>query len=250
MTSPLEWQTDLAELEVPPWVRQITGEGDVRPVWRNEDGGITYAVGHGRTFLKAQRPGLDWQPAEERARLQWVAQYVSAPRLLRHGRHGDLHWLLTTGLPGRSAVARPWRDLPDRAVPELGRALRRFHDVVPAADCPFDWSVHTRVTHYDLPPEFLDHIPQLDAVVCHGDACNPNTLLDDNGTCSGYVDLGGLGVADRWADLAPALKSLTWNYGPGWDTTFLAAYGIESDPAKLAFYTALWDGVSANLGRF
>ncbi len=45
-------------------------------------------------------------------------------------------------------------------------------------------------------------------VVCHGDACAPNTLIDDDGRCSGHVDLGDLGVADRWADLAVATLSL------------------------------------------
>ena len=49
-------------------------------------------------------------------------------------------------------------------------------------------------------------------VVCHGDACAPNTLIDDDGRCCGHVDLDALGVADRWADLAVATMSLEWNY--------------------------------------
>jgi hypothetical protein len=35
-------------------------------------------------------------------------------------------------------------------------------------------------------------------VVCQGDACAPNTLITDNGACSGHVDLGATGVEDRW----------------------------------------------------
>ena len=73
--------------------------------------------------------------------------------------------------------------------------------------------------------------------------------VDDDGRFSGYVDLGGLGVADRWADLAPALMSLGWNYGPGWQPAFLDAYGIEPDESKRAFYAALWDGVADQLDR-
>jgi len=41
--------------------------------------------------------------------------------------------------------------------------------------------------------------------------------------------LGALGVADRWADLAVATWSLEWNYGPGWQSVLLEAYGVESD---------------------
>lgn len=32
-----------------------------------------------------------------------------------------------------------------------------------------------------------------------------------------------LGVADRWADLAVATWSTTWNYGPGWEEPVLDA---------------------------
>lgn len=88
----------------------------------------------------------------------------------------------------------------------------------------------------------LDDPPGVDlAVVCHGDACAPNTLLTDDGTLSGRVDLGSLGVADRWADLAIATWSTRWNYGPGWETALLDAYGIGPDPERTAYYRLLWD---------
>ena len=78
-------------------------------------------------------------------------------------------------------------------------------------------------------------------MVCHGDACNPNFLLDEAGRCVGYVDLGRLGVGDRWADLAPALLSLGWNFGEGWESAFLDGYGIAIDRTKQDFYTRLWE---------
>lgn len=157
MSSGLAGQTRLDGVAVPDWVREVAGDGPVRPVWRNEDGGLTFRFGDGVRFVKAQRPGLDWQPDAERVRLDWVGGFVPAPRVLRHGVHGELHWVLTTGLPGRSAVDPAW--------------------------------------------------------------------------------------------LAPALMSLGWNYGPGWEPTFLAAYGVPDDPAKRVYYSALWDGVGDNLGR-
>ena len=87
----------------------------------------------------------------------------------------------------------------------------------------------------------LGDVPPEDLVVCHGDACNPNFILDADGASLGYVDLGLCGVADRWADLAPALISLGWNYGPGWEPAFLAGYGIDLDADKLSYYTRLWE---------
>jgi aminoglycoside phosphotransferase len=64
----------------------------------------------------------------------------------------------------------------------------------------------------------VQNIPPADKlVVCHGDACAPNTLITDDKRWSGHVDLGDLGAADRWADLAIAAWSTGWNYGPGWE---------------------------------
>jgi hypothetical protein len=48
------------------------------------------------------------------------------------------------------------------------------------------------------------------------------------------VDLGALGVADRWADLAIATWSTTWNYGPQWQVPLLDAYGTAPDPTAPA----------------
>jgi kanamycin kinase len=59
-----------------------------------------------------------------------------------------------------------------------------------------------------------------------------------------YLDLGELGVADRWWDLAVATWSTTWNLGPGWEPAFLEAYGIDPDPERIAYYRLLYDLVS------
>ena len=89
---------------------------------------------------------------------------------------------------------------------------------------------------------FVADAPPVDRlVVCHGDACAPNTLLGDDGQWVGHVDLGALGVGDRWADLAIATWSCDWNYGPGWQDTLLNAYGIDPDPIRTRYYRVLWD---------
>lgn len=80
-------------------------------------------------------------------------------------------------------------------------------------------------------------------MVCHGDYCLPNVLIDA-GEASGFVDLGELGVADRWWDLAVATWSITWNLGPGHETLFLSEYGAELDRDRLEFDRLLYDVVS------
>jgi aminoglycoside phosphotransferase len=90
--------------------------------------------------------------------------------------------------------------------------------------------------------DLLADIPPADRlVVCHGDACAPNTLITKDGCCSGHVDLGELGVADRWADLAVATWSTEWNYGTGWEDLLLSAYRVRPDPDRTRYYRLLWD---------
>jgi kanamycin kinase len=90
--------------------------------------------------------------------------------------------------------------------------------------------------------DLLQEAPPIDQlVVCHGDACAPNTLVLDDGQWSGHVDLGSMGIADRWADLAVATWSTGWNYGPGYEELLLDAYGVSPDPRRTAFYRLLWD---------
>jgi kanamycin kinase len=48
-------------------------------------------------------------------------------------------------------------------------------------------------------------------------------------------------VADRWADLAIATWSTGWNYGPGWESLLLEAYGVPPDPDRTRYYRLLWD---------
>ena len=82
-----------------------------------------------------------------------------------------------------------------------------------------------------------------DPVVCHGDYCFPNVLVEgDNVT--GYLDLGELAVADRWWDIAVGSWSTQWNIGSGWERLFIDSYGVEVDAARMTFYRLLYDLIS------
>lgn len=232
---------DFDGVVVPPLVARLAAGRPVEPVWRNGIGGVTFSIGDGAEYVKYGPPHAEFDADAEFGRLRWVSAYVTAPKPIDHGPDEEFRWLRTRGIPGTSAVAGGWRQRPELVVPELGRALRRFHDRVPVHDCPWDWSIASRLAYRGLPDDALGPWPDLDPVVCHGDACNPNFLLDADGGCVGYVDLGRLGVGDRWADLAPALLSLGWNFGDGFQDAFLDGYGIARDAAKQAFYADLWN---------
>lgn len=232
----------LDDVVVPDRVHDLAAGRSIVPVWRNEIGGLTFAIADGLEYVKIGPAHREFHPVDEATKLAWLAGYVRVPAVLGFGAEPDGSvWLHTSGLPGTSAVLGEWLTRPESVVPELGRALRAFHDRVPVDDCPWTWSVTERLAAKGPAAAQLGAAPPLDLVVCHGDACNPNFILDADGATCGYVDLGLCGVADRWADLAPALLSLGWNFGAGWEASFLAGYGTELDTAKRDFYTALWE---------
>jgi kanamycin kinase len=145
---------------------------------------------------------------------------------------------------GLSAVHPRWLASPDTAVRAIGAGLRALHERLPVGSCPFDWSATRRLA--TLPPAArsgLGEPPPVDRlVVCHGDPCAPNTLIGDDGRCCGHVDLGTLGVADRWADLAVATLSIGWNYPDrSLEAEFFAAYGVRPDPGRIDYYRQLWN---------
>jgi kanamycin kinase len=233
----------------------------------NELGGITFAVGADdpRRFVKWAPAGSGIDLGAEAARMRWASRFTPVPRVLGEGSDGSGSWLVTSALPGEMAVTDRWKTEPHTAVAAIGAGLRALHDALPVQSCPFSWSAGQRLATVRLraqrglldPAQWhSDHqslsvpqalallagIPPVDRlVVCHGDSCAPNTLLTDDGRLSGHVDLGDLGVADRWADLAIATWSTTWNFGPGWEIPLLNAYGVAPDPDRTSYYRLLYD---------
>lgn len=254
------------EVSVPDAVRAVAAADQITVVWANELGGLTFELtGVDRRFVK-------WAPVEssldlegEAERMRWAGRYAAhVPTVLDVRRSDEGAVLITAPIPGENAVSERWKREPLIAVRAIGSGLRALHEALPVGDCPFNWSVECRLEIAQrrnlTEPNYRDRwdeshralttaeafaiaadSPPIDlAVVCHGDACAPNTLIDQ-GSWSGHVDLGDLGVADRWADLAVAAWSTEWNYGPGWSGHLFEAYGVEDDPERTSYYRLLWD---------
>lgn len=247
---------------------RVAGRGTLRCVWVNEIGGRTFELrgpGGERRFVKWAPAGSGVDPEAEARRLGWARPYTPVPEVLEGGEDGEGSFLVLGALTEESAVSERWRAEPERAVRALGEGLRALHEALPLEGCPFIWSATDRAdcarrrgrdggldpTRWHPEHRHLSVAAALDRVavapaevrlvVCPGDAYAPNTLVADDGSWSGHLDLGRLGVADRWADLAVATWSTVWNYGPGFEDLFLEAYGVEPDAERSAYYRLLWD---------
>jgi kanamycin kinase len=230
----------------------------------NEAGVVTYRLagdGERAWFLKVAPPDLEPPLDLEATRLRWARAHLPVPQVRGTGPTASGGaWMLTDALPGEDATRSPLTSHPDRLVPALARGLRRFH-ATPIEPCPFSLRLpdalalaedrvrrgiviparhfhpeHAHLSAADALRELLRTQPSTeDLVVCHGDYCLPNALLEGS-EVTAFVDLGGLGVADRW--------SVTWNLGPGFEPLFLAAYDAPLDSERLHFYRLLYDVIA------
>jgi kanamycin kinase len=254
-------------LEVPALREAYAGwKWDV--AWRWAPHTITYRLSHPDgdvRYLKVAESS--WHPriADEAARMRWASRYLPVPEVLDSGGDRQVEWLVTRAVPGSDATDERLLAQAANLVEILGRGLRLFHSA-PVSQCPFDFRLDVALEHVrqrvdaglinpdrDFHSEHKhlkvaealaaleeDRPPVDELVVCHGDYCFPNMVIQDQQVV-GFLDLGELGVADRWWDLAAATWSTTWNLGPGWENAFLEAYEIEPDHDRIAYYRLLYD---------
>ncbi|HVX06614.1 aminoglycoside 3'-phosphotransferase [Humibacter sp.] len=241
-----------ASFAVPEPLRRRLGDGIESVVWVNEIGGVTVSGSLGRepVFAKWAPPGSELDLAAEVERLAWAGRYIRVPEVVEYSSGEDGDVLVTRAIAGANAVTQRWLAEPRQAVIALGEGLRSLHESLPVASCPFEWTVKARVARSRAEGireriDLLDRLPPAPSVdslvVCHGDACAPNTLLTDEGTVAGYVDVGRLGIGDRWGDIAVGAWSTEWNYGEGYTGLYYEAYGVEPDEEHIRFYRSLWD---------
>lgn len=251
---------------VPDALTRLIGDAPFEFVWQNEIGGLTVHVGGGVGSVYVKWMPHTWgvDLSGEVARLRWASAFTPVPVVLDVGNDEDGSWFVSRAIDAESAVSERWRGDPRTATTAVGEGLRALHEALDVPTCPFKWSTATRLVDVERRAaagfyrqhEFgwdlrgtrvadalaeLRDAPAEDLVVCHGDACAPNTLLDENGQWVAHVDFGRLGVGDRWADLAVATWSAVWNFGPEWEDNVFDAYGLARDEEKIRYYRLLWE---------
>lgn len=240
------------------WARDRVGES-----------GATIHRLHGRPgapdlFLKQGRGATADMITEEMIRLRWLAAHLPVPGVEHFVRTPDAAWLLMTAMPGKTA-ARLLAANPDERpaiVDALAAFLRRLH-AIPVEHCPFRGDHAYRLAQargridaglvdegdfdaerkgwsaeqvWDALQRRLPLAP--DRVVTHGDFSLDNLLVLD-GQVVGCIDVGRVGIADRYQDLA-----ILWNQLGAFDAPlrdrFLASYGVaELARDRLDFHLML-----------
>ncbi len=240
------------------WARDSVGES----------GGAVYRL-HGKAdapdlFLKHGEAAVADDVTDEMARLLWLAEHMPVPAVAQFIRTPDQAWLLMTAIPGKTAWQLLESDPDGRLaiVDALAAFLRRLH-MIPIDQCPFNSDHAFRLTcarrRIDADLVEIDdfdeerqgwtaeqvweamhrHLPLMpDPVVTHGDFSLDNILIS-GGEIIGCIDLGRVGIADRYQDLA-ILWSCLGEFDPALQDRLFEQYGIaDPDQAKLQFHLML-----------
>jgi streptomycin 3"-kinase len=248
--------------------------GGWQPVTGGESGAsVFYDPGQER-YAKLTPPEQVAGLAAERDRTVWLNQTaIPSPRVL-DWRASDAGACLVTqaveGVPASELGAPGLR----QAWPSIAATVRSLHGLA-TDQCPFERtlekmmplaeaSVEARRVVVEFLPVAMQRTPpeqilkQIKAeltvrvaqerthlVVCHGDLCLPNILVDPSAArVTGLIDLGRLGTADPYADIALLLATAreTWSDEAAArraDQEFAETYGTQLDPERQDFYLRL-----------
>ena len=219
------------------------------PVTHGMSGAATYRLTGSEPLYVKLAAGM----VAEAGRIEWLSTVgIPGPKLLDAGETDGVQWLVMTAVAGRT-VADPWpADQRMRVIDAAARQLRALH-ALPVRDCPFDRTLDVALAEarnrQPDNPELHAELTKLrptaeDLAVCHGDYCTPNVLVDpETFAPTGLIDLGRLGRADRYSDLALMCGSLrnglNPQYGEEHVERFLTAYGADADDGRLEYYLRL-----------
>ncbi len=245
------------------------------PVVAGASGDAVYRRSDGRAFAKVADAARVVELAGERDRLLWLQDRgVLTPDVIDWYVAEQGACLIMTAIEGVPAAALSATDLLS-AWPSMARQLAALH-ALDAGQCPFDRSLAPIfgramdvVARNAVNPDFLpdddrktpaaellarverDLALRLEQeatgkVICHGDPCMPNFMVDPHTLrCTGMIDLGRLGTADRYADLALMIANARESWETAEQEGHAAAVLFETlgvaapDAARLEFYLRL-----------
>lgn len=205
--------------------------------------------------------------------MAWLSQRLPVPKILCHQVSDGNSYLLMSRMDGMMACDDAYLAQPEILVPALAEGMKRLWDT-PFTGCPrvrtldklleeAKYNVeHSLVDMDNVQPEtfsengFRDPAHLLrwlqdnritsDPVLAHGDYCLPNIFLKD-GKFYGFIDIGDMGIGEKWRDIALCWRSLRDNwkgcYGGNHYTfdpnTLFDDLSIEPDWEKMRYHLLL-----------
>ena len=222
--------------------------------------------------IQSQSPETD----NEVQIVRWLNRRLPVPSIPAYEIQYGLAYTLMTKAEGKMLCDIDYLQTPELVIELAAKGLKMLWET-DVSDCPCSvsrLSTRLKAAEYNVahglvdventepetfgkdgfkdPGELLEwlknHRPPEDIVLTHGDYCLPNIFAEGD-RISGFIDLGKAGPADRWQDIAIAIRSLSHNFDgryfdgkPLFDFNpqmFLDALGVEMNEEKYRYYYLL-----------
>lgn len=224
-------------------------------------------------ILKIQKPSSETD--NEYQAVRWLSHKIPVPEILEYEVSDGTAYTLMTKMPGEMLCEERYMNDPAMLLDIIAEAMECLWKA-DISGCPCDNSLNVKLkaarynvehgladigstqpdtfgeNRFRSPEELLrwleENRPEEDLVLSHGDFCLPN-IFAVNGRLSGFIDLGRMGVSDRWCDIAICHRSLAQNfagmynggrsYGGYRPEMLFDRLGIKADRQKVRYYILL-----------
>lgn len=249
-------------IEVPSSLAKLTYGFSWEPITIGHSEAMTFLLkgSHANLYLKVQARNSVEPLSIEKEKLEWLEGKLPVPRVLFYGEDEENEYLLMSEIKGVNASDQSHRKNLPSVLESLGSGLKAIH-LVCVDDCPFDQRLEVKIEEAkkrveqklvdeddfdevrkgksagELFEELISNRPLNEELVfTHGDYCLPNIIIE-NQRVSGFIDWGRAGGADKYQDLALAIRSISSNVGKEYVPYFLEGYGINDvDESRVDYY--------------
>ena len=202
----------------------------------------------------------------EYKKFNWLAGKIKVPEITLYEIENNIEYLITKTLPGEMLCSNYYlkNDNWKLGIPIVVEAFTEIY-TVDIKDCPFNvaldyklalvkdniennrerLNINTQILERFKTPEniynyLLENRFEEDLCFSHGDISLPNIFVKDN-KFSGFIDVGECGIADKWFDIAIAVKTINRNYGEEAVDLFFDKLGIYRNQTKIDYYLLLME---------
>jgi len=215
-------------------------------------------------YLKVQEKSIHYKSlSNEEKAIKWINNRLVTPRMKFYYESEKHEYLCLTEVVGCNFdIAKTHLSIED-AIGLYARSLKALH-MLPVENCYVRNDLDNKlyqakisiqkdlVDHNDLeeeykiytPQELYDHMTTMvpkdqEYVFTHGDYCFDNLIYTPEKKL-GYIDISNGGIADRYQDIALAVRSIKHEFGEKYLDLFYKSYGIDKvDEKKIEFYILL-----------
>lgn len=195
--------------------------------------------------------------------IRWLSNQINIPEIVHYEEDTTFHTLVMSKVEGVSLEELEDTLRLEDYIDYLVKALKLIQ-AIPIDNCPYNNCIHNRLnelqylldhnladteienweedTPFDNATDLVEFLrenqPQENLVLSHGDFCNSNIFINKDQIS--FIDLGRVGLADLWLDIAFCVRDIReHSKNKKWIQYFFEKLELTPDWNKIKYYLLL-----------